>query len=126
MEPTDLNSAADDRRLTEVLQSSAAPISDDGFSDRVLAALPPPAPRGARAIPPIAILIGGVVGLTYARWQGATTGELRSVAREIASQFERSAPLFDNPWLWAAGVMVMASCYSALRLSGLTRAWFRW
>jgi hypothetical protein len=46
MEPTDLKSSPDDDRLDAWLRTSgaAAPLPDDGFTSRVLAALPPPSP----------------------------------------------------------------------------------
>jgi hypothetical protein len=50
MEPTDLNrSALDDAQLDTWLRSNAAavPLPDNGFSQRVLASLPPPASRAA-------------------------------------------------------------------------------
>ena len=48
MEPSDLKSSSpDDAQLEAWLRSRSAvpPVADEGFSARVLAALPPPAPR---------------------------------------------------------------------------------
>lgn len=46
MEPTDLNSPdpTDDKLAAFLRSAASAPLPDDGFSARVLAALPPPRP----------------------------------------------------------------------------------
>lgn len=63
MEPANLNSPSDrgDDRLESLLRTPAPPLPDDGFSTRVLAALPSPvrhAPRFAR--PAVARWCGAV------------------------------------------------------------------
>jgi hypothetical protein len=125
MEPADLNSPPDDRRLAGLLQQTSVPIADDGFSDRVLAALPAPPSAAPRLIPFVATATGGVIGVAYARWQGATTGELETAGRALAALARQGAPLLDSPWVWLTGAVILASCYSALRLAGLARVPFR-
>jgi len=51
--------------LDDVLTESAAPLPDDGFTDRVLAALPPPGPRRDPRAPILlaSALAGGLVAL---------------------------------------------------------------
>src|SRR4051812_15601204 len=81
MEPADLNFPADDdRRLTALLQSP--PLADDGFSDRVLAALPQPPPRWRRAT---FITVGGAAGVVIAFWR-------TNPWSAIAAQWETAAP----------------------------------
>ncbi len=68
MEPADLNSSSrDDARLEALLRRSATTLPDDGFSARVLAALPPPsqlaAPSDARWH---VALAGGLAGTVFA------------------------------------------------------------
>jgi hypothetical protein len=126
MEPADLNTPPDDRRLAGLLQQASVPIADDGFSDRVLAALPPAPSAAPRWIPFVAMLAGGVLGLAYARWHGATIGELEAAGRALDSLLRQGAPLLDSPWVWLTGAVLLASCYSALRLTGLARTPFRW
>lgn len=73
MEPENLNSPApDDEQLEARLRRSAAPLPDDGFSLRVMAALPPRPPAAAPPTPApdrarmMVFLTGGVCGAIVA------------------------------------------------------------
>jgi hypothetical protein len=69
MEPANLNTSPEDARLEALLRRPAAPLPDDSFSTRVLAALPSARPQ---ALPPLSSapwlvsLGGGIVGTVFA------------------------------------------------------------
>jgi hypothetical protein len=72
MEPADLNSnSSDDTRLEKALRAhfTAAPLTDGGFSQRVLASVPAPVPASAprRSLRPWLCAGGALAGCYVAR-----------------------------------------------------------
>ena len=78
--------------LDDVLAASAAPLPDDGFTDRVLAALPPPRPRRA----PILLactLLGGLAALLAAPGARFLADAVTAVAAYGLHPMSVAAPL---------------------------------
>jgi hypothetical protein len=91
MEPSDLKSSSpDDAQLESWLRTNASlpALPDDGFSGRVLAALPPPARHRApgRAI---ACVIGAVLGAAVAFVQYRQGGSLPDVDAPVLASLEQ-------------------------------------
>lgn len=91
MESSDLKSdSPDDAQLETWLRANAslAPLPDDDFSGRVLAALPPPARRRApgRAI---ACAVGAVVGVVFALLQHQQGANPMGVDAALSVSFEQ-------------------------------------
>jgi len=82
MEPADLNSSSGQPdEIDALLRTRPAALRDDGFSARVLAALPPPAPTRPRALWPRVVIctagaiVGGVVAWSQVdSWDLLQTG----------------------------------------------------
>ena len=92
MEPTDLNSPSDhpgdDAVLTALLREAEPPLPDNGFSARVLAALPPPppAPFGLR----VPILTAATIAGLVLAWQHITaTGGAPAVVAELDARLSQ-------------------------------------
>lgn len=129
MEPADLNSpsAPDDAALEARLRQPLAPLPDAGFSQRVLAALPPPVPAAAPARaharwPRAAIcLLGALVGFLIAR-----RGETEFSATEMSAQLQSSlAPLgaaLADPKMLLSLVLTVVVVLYALRPGPLPRS----
>jgi len=85
MEPTNLNasSAAPDELEQRLLASAGAALADDGFSRRVLAALP--ARRRAWVQGWMIPALGAAVGFVLALGRGASPASLLSVTDKIGS-----------------------------------------
>jgi len=90
-----------DPELDALLGRPAAlpPLADDGFSRRVLAALPPPArarPRAWWSRPAIVATLGGLAGLAYALAAGVEWPDAHAVIGEVgAAGFAASQALAD-------------------------------
>lgn len=122
MESSDLTPPLpDDERLHAVFREVAPPLPDDGFSVRVLAALP--APRSSRT--PIwrtvAILIGAAVGFVFA-WQpiaawASHPPDVESFRRSVA---QLGASLTD-PHLWLGVALALGSLLYAFMSSARNR-----
>lgn len=129
MEPPDLNSsgAREESQLDAWLRQPTAPLADDGFSARVLAALPPHSPSRIYAV-------------TRPSWHGfvfsafaitATTIALAAFGPEIArdiAETASAAPIatngaLDNHFLWLALAVAAGSLLYALRPD--PRRWLR-
>jgi hypothetical protein len=79
MEPTELNSSPDDEaRLETWLREPARALPDDGFSTRVLAALPPPVTRPISTRRWVLCGLAAAVGLAVAWPRAGTGGEVVS------------------------------------------------
>lgn len=112
MEPADLNSSAhanDDARLATMLRAAAPVLPDDGFSTRVLAALPAPhieRPQWGRIV---FGAVGAAAGCGLAFGSGASWEDLQMGGGRIASAFLRAAPAFSDPMVAAAlGVALLS------------------
>lgn len=68
MEPTDLNPPPhpNDARIEAWLRQPATSLPDDGFSARVVAALPPPAPARVRRSRTATCAVGAAIGTVIA------------------------------------------------------------
>ena len=97
MEPTDLNPPLDeDAPLAAWLRASSPALPDDGFSGRVLTALPTPAHTWYNRFAPLAIGAAGAgAGLVVALLNGASLSGLAAVARAEAAI---GADLVSDPW----------------------------
>ncbi len=116
MESTDVNSPApfrdDDTRLAELVRQSASALPDDGFSTRVLAALPPPlktAPASWRRT--IACAVGAIAGCAVTVWRGPAWSD---AAAWIDRSARVSLPL-DAPPLSIALTVAAVSLAFAFR-----------
>lgn len=114
MEPTDLKSnSPDDTRIEAWLRASseASPLPDDGFSVRVLAALPPPAfkTQASRSLRPWLCLAGATVGAILVISSGANRGaEGQAFARLVPSLESAFTPLLDPRVLLALGLSALS------------------
>jgi hypothetical protein len=116
MESADMTPLSpEDARLEKLLsQDLNASLPDDGFSARVLAALPPPqrdpSPVWGRIT---ALTAGALAGLAVALWQGAHWSDLRSVATQLG---QATSPISDQ--LTDTGlVLVLAITAGSLALA---------
>jgi len=106
--------------LEVLLRKDHAPLADDGFSARVLAALPPPAPK-SRRVPirrTIACGLGALTGFifTIAHSGPPRASELAAFGSLLQTSFVSAANLFSNPSVLAV---------STLTLTSLVFAYFR-
>lgn len=100
MEPSDLNStSSDDVRLHHLLREACPELPDDGFSLRVLAALPARrrTPRPSARL--VAIGLGALLGGAFAAYYEGTpkAGEWAAVTSEWAESAARLASFVQNP-----------------------------
>lgn len=129
MEPSNLNSASsesnDDARLESWLRQSATDLPDDGFSQRVLAALPPPrttsdAPSHFRFRESI-IAVGALAGVALAGWRigvgasgadgngAALASRLHDNIAEISHAFSQTTAASLDPALSLAATVTLCS-----------------
>lgn len=125
MEANHMNPAApEDAEIEARLRQPCAPLSDDGFTARVLAALPPrsAAPRQSpwRAVILIAGLIAGVAVAAFRIGSWAKLGQEWAPLRDALAQL--AAPLADPP---AALGLALAGA-SALLARARPRTLQRW
>ena len=104
---------SDDAQLEAWYRSnvSAAPLPDDGFSRRVLAALPAPAHRAAiqrRLFCLAGALTGAVVALGGALGSGTFPVDPAALEAEISAGFARLA---DPAVAWALGITALSWCF---------------
>jgi len=117
MESADLNSSAnanDDARLEAMLRRASPALPDNGFSARVLAALPPE----AEATPwrRIAFCVAGAAaGCGFALWQGVSWPELQADAAQFSAKLANAGSALDNPMFGAALVVTALSLLVAFR-----------
>jgi hypothetical protein len=97
MESTNLNSASEDDRLKSLLQAHSPGLPDDGFSHRVMAALPRPRRRVSPHV--WLYLFGGVAGAVFAGLRGAAWSELTATTVEFESAFAPILAILSDPWL---------------------------
>ncbi|HYD83623.1 MAG TPA: DUF5056 domain-containing protein [Opitutus sp.] len=92
MEPTDLNPLSrDDERLSAILREAQPAIADDGFSTRVLAALPPPKNSAHPLLSrPFACAIGTLVGIAVAWNHGVFSASFTSAFADLRSSVSTS------------------------------------
>jgi len=126
MESANVNpSSNDDAHLAALLRQNHADLPDDGFTARVLAALPPPAPRAvpfferpsARAF---VFSLAALAGLALALSQGLSLETLRALVPAIhqtaaASPHSLGDPAFSTALLVAAASFLYAMKHRLLR-----------
>ncbi len=120
MEPSNLNPSTEDDRLAALLRRRTDPIPDDGFSARVLAALPS-ARRDRPAIPLAAVMLGALAGILYAWWHGASAADVVYFVRLLGAITLQLAATLGDPRIWFAVLLTVASLYAARRLAGAGR-----
>ncbi|HWA84869.1 MAG TPA: hypothetical protein VG710_01490 [Opitutus sp.] len=112
MESPSLNFPPDeDAALAAMLRAHAPTIADDGFTARVMAALPP-APRGRAAAarwPWIAYVGGGLAGAAVVAFQAAAWSDFVSATRALANAFAHVAAACAEPWLVLAVTLSILS-----------------
>jgi hypothetical protein len=89
--------SSEDDQLKSLLQAGAPALSDDGFSLRVIAALPRPAPSITLYVWLYAF--GTVAGIVFARAKGASWSDLATGVTGLANAFDPILALFGDPWL---------------------------
>jgi hypothetical protein len=119
MEPSDLNSAPDrdEAQLEAWLRQPTAPLPDDGFSNRVLAALPPPTPARARWLRPAFCVAGAIVGAIV----GRTSDSGIETWAQIQTALEPLRGALSDPAMLAAVTIAIVAALYALRPNALSR-----
>lgn len=103
----------DEDPLEMLLRKNSAPLADDGFSARVLAALPPP-PAKPRARPnrrAIACSVGTLTGLIWAiiRSGPPRLGDLAVLGSELQSSTTTIVKALGDPNILMLGTLILAS-----------------
>jgi anti-sigma factor RsiW len=113
MEPANLNPPPErDPGLEALLRTAAPSISDDGFSARVLAALPPKAtPDRSRVWWCVA---GAVAGALFAILRGASWTNLQQGTLDLQRHAAEFAAVAENPWFLLALFLAVGSIVYAL------------
>jgi hypothetical protein len=106
MEPQELN-RSDDVQLEALLRSRATPLRDDGFSARVIAALP----RRRASHTMIFVALGALAGVGVATMQLLRTKDTTTAWTEVAHGFTALA----DPWVMSALVVAGVAAAYALR-----------
>lgn len=122
MEPTDLNaSSRDDQRLAAMLRDAQPAVADDGFSARVLAALPSPKPSTAAwRSRPLVCICGALVGSAFAWKLGMSSLSFDAASAELRASF--LAPFVnDAPFaLTGVGIAFVVTAASLLYAFAIT------
>ena len=107
--------ANDDAHLEALLRRAATPVPDDGFSMRVLAALPPAAEPSALWSRAVFCLAGAAVGGGFAYWEGASWPGLRADFAQARTAFANVSPTLADPLFAAAVTVTLLSLLVAFR-----------
>jgi len=99
--------------LEILLRQEHAPIADDGFSARVLAALPPPAPK-PRLLPSrraIACSLGAITGLVvaFARSGPLRANDLTEFGAALQTATMSVAHSLGDPTVLTIGLLILTS-----------------
>ncbi|ACB75850.1 hypothetical protein [Opitutus terrae] len=109
MEPSSLNaSPQEDAALTAMLRAQSPVIPDDGFSARVLAALPPPQTARARW-PWVAYVGGGLAGAIFIVARAGSWPDLVAGTNQLAGALSTVAAPLTEPWLVLALILTALS-----------------
>jgi uncharacterized protein DUF5056 len=91
MESPDLNSSSfeadDELRLAAFLRQAVPEVPDEGFSQQVLAALPPRKPSRSISVRSLACTVAAVAGMVLACQQIVTVGGFGVINHEVYDQF---------------------------------------
>lgn len=114
MEPADLNSSTPESlALERLLRAPARPLPDDGFSSRVLTALPPIRRRFFQKT--LVCAGGALAGVVCASLQGVTWGDWQSVPQQTLSIMLSAIPRLTDPRFALALVATFLSLLFAFR-----------
>jgi hypothetical protein len=124
MEPTDVNfnePGSDEAALKAMLRAQSPVLPDDGFSQRVLAALPAVKARPVNSRRPSsgsiwtwpAYVGGGMIGVMFAAIRVGNWSKLAHDAAQLPTSFAPVAPAFTEPWLSVA----LALCVFSLAIA---------
>ena len=98
MEPNDLNSPLnDDSRLETLLRQPAPALPDNGFSTRVLAALPARIPGRRPGLRLVFCSAGAVIGLIIAFLVSTASSSELAGPNEFGQTYSRLVETFSNP-----------------------------
>jgi len=105
----------DDQRLKELLARVSPSLSDNGFSARVLAALP--AKAAAQTFPTrfAVCFIGALAGLALAWNKGVTPDALELAADQLRGSFTRVSPRLMDPAVLVAFAVASLSLLYAFK-----------
>lgn len=131
MEPTDLNSFRDeDAALSALFREQAPALPDEGFSARVLAALPPPAVPSASPAPErwpwFAYFGGGLAGAGFAVSHVASSTDLGAGFSEFGRALASLAGVFAEPWLGLAFTLCAISLFATVPFLPWQRRWWNY
>jgi hypothetical protein len=108
MEPTGLNSSEDpDARLDELLRRPAPLLPDNGFSPRVMAALPAPTGRGRFYLRCLVCAAGAMIGVLFVLACTPSWSDLTSSFEPMDSSIGSLIGILTDPML--ALVMVVTT-----------------
>jgi hypothetical protein len=120
MESADLNSPRhEDAALAALLRQHRAPVPDDGFTHRVLAALPPIQPVASRAgvvrswWPWVAYLGGGLAGTLFAFTRVSSWSDLLAGVGPLGDAWVALGLALAEPWF----VLALMLCALSLAIS---------
>ena len=98
-----------------MLRRAAPPLPDDGFSARVVTALPT-TPQPAPTWPRTVFCVGGaLLGVGFAFWQGVRLPDLKLGLVQFEGLAASSIQFFGDPLFAAAIVLTLASLLVAFR-----------
>ena len=112
MEPSDLTPSSkmgDEAQLDALLRRAAPPLTDDGFSARVLAALPAAPEQRTSWRRSIFCLVGALAGCGFAFWRGLAASDWEAGFERVATAFLNLGPAFADPLVGAALVVAVLS-----------------
>jgi hypothetical protein len=117
MESTDLNSpTSDDERLQAMLRESSPPLADDGFSTRVIAALPPEKQTFVLYARLAVCALGASIGLVFTWKRGVSTESLILAANQILESVAQTGMgLGDSRIVAALAVTALSLLYAFKR-----------
>lgn len=116
MEPSNVNdNDSESDALKAMIRAHSAPLPDDGFSQRVLAALPP-----ARSLPRmsrrktsrwtwVAYFGGGAMGAAFAISRVGNWAQINADVTKVAGAFVPAEQAFIEPWLTLAFALCVFS-----------------
>ena len=90
----------DEQRLQALLARPSPPLADDGFSLRVLSALPAKSSASTLAVLPIRSILcttAALAGLALAWQQGVSDETLEFAATQLRDAFSPTSPRFAEP-----------------------------
>jgi hypothetical protein len=114
MESTDLNSpSSDDDRLRAIFREAAPALPDNGFSARVLTALPPRERAFMRHARVAVCGLGAVAGIVFAWSRAGSSESLQFAADRLRESLSHAnGSVTDTRFLFAIAVTVLTLLYA--------------